>query len=293
MALPDDELDRLQAAIRGAFARAADDRAGAADVRENCVQSMTSVYVMRGADDAGRFVNDVILGGMKVHPEHAQRIVHVLREAFTYGDVDPSATEDNEIRRRAIRLAEDLLEHATATFATWNTELAGQDLDREHPDIKAARTTAQIIDSVATELYFATGIFDERQSKDSQVTPEQRERLYSEAASLLDRLCDVGFAASTHRVIETHEAFIPFDPRGSFLRIARTVKAGQAGGYDRDSLAAGLVVKLVERYLAEHRTLLQQDDECRQALIDVLDVFVRAGWPEALRLTYGLQDIFR
>lgn len=293
MTLPNGALDRLQAAIRAAFARATDDRAGAANVRESCVQTMTSLYVMRGADDAGRFVDDVIVGDMKAHPEHAGRIVHVLRDAFTHGDIDPSATEDNEIRRRAIRLAEELLEHATTAFATWNTELAGQDLDREHPDIKAARTTAQIIDSVAKEVYFATGIFDERQNQDSRVSPGQRERLYSEAASLLDRLCDVGFAHSTHCVIETHEAFIPFDARGSFLRIARTVKAGQAGGYDRDSLAAGLIVKLVERYLAEYRTLLQQDDECRQALIDVLDVFVRAGWPEALRLTYGLQDIFR
>jgi hypothetical protein len=254
---------------------------------------MTSLYLMRGAVDAGHFVNDMIVDEMKAHPEHAERIVHLLRDALTHGEVHPSSTEDDDIRRRAIRLAEELLERATTLFAAWNTELAGQDLDQEHPYIKVARTTAQIIDSVATEVSFATGIFDEQQKDEVRVSRAQRERLYSEAASLLDRLCDVGFAASTHRVIETHEAFLPFDPRGTFLRMARTVKAGQAGGYHSDSLAATLVVRLVERYLAEHRTLLQQDDECRQALIDILDIFVRAGWPEALRLTYGLQDIFR
>jgi hypothetical protein len=58
-------------------------------------------------------------------------------------------------------------------------------------------------------------------------------------------------------------------------------------------MAAGLVVQIVERYLAEHRTLLQQDDGCRAALIDVLDIFVGAGWAAALRLTYGLQEIYR
>ncbi len=186
-----------------------------------------------------------------------------------------------------------MLERATATFSTWNNELSGQDLDREDPQIKAARTTAHVIDGVASEVYFATGIFDEQQNRGSAISVGQRERLYFESAGLLDRLCDVAFASSTHHVIETHGAFIPLDPRGTFLRIARTVKAGQVGGYQSDSLGAGLVVKLVERYLAEHRTLLQQDDECRQALIDVLGIFVRAGWPEALRLTFGLQDIFR
>ena len=293
MTLPTGDIDRLQRSIRTAFARVANERAGATDVRESCVQTMASLHLMRGADDAQRFVNDVIISDMKAHPEHALSIVHLLRDALIHGEVEPASTEDAEIRRRAIDLAEKLLAQATASFSAWNAELAGQDHDREGPQIKAARTTAHVIDGVASEVYFATGIFDERQNRASAVSLGQRERLYSESASLLDSLCDVAFASSTHHVIETHEAFIPIDPRGTFLRIARTVKAGQAGGYHTDSLGAGLVVNLVERYLAEHRTLLQQDEECRHALIDVLGIFVRAGWPEALRLTYGLQDIFR
>jgi hypothetical protein len=292
MTLPDD-VNRLQRALRSVFARVAEDRAGAADARNRCLQSMTSLYVVRGTEDAGQFVKEAIVDAIRLQPERALQVLHVLRDALTYGVGDPSSNDETAVRRRAIALAEGLLEQSMSAFSIRNAQLAGPILDREHPDMNAARTTAKVIDGLANEVYFATGIFDERQKQKMDVSLAQRERLYREAASLLDRLCDVGFAPSTHRVIETHEGLIPFDPRGAFLRIARTVTAGQAGGYHGDSLAAALVVKLVERYLAEHRTLLQQDDECRQALIDVLDIFVRAGWPEALRLTYGLQDIFR
>jgi hypothetical protein len=58
-------------------------------------------------------------------------------------------------------------------------------------------------------------------------------------------------------------------------------------------MAADLAVRLVERYIAEYRSLLETDDECRQVLIAVLDTFISAGWPSALRLSYRLQDIFR
>lgn len=33
--------------------------------------------------------------------------------------------------------------------------------------------------------------------------------------------------------------------------------------------------------------------ELRNALLDVLDMFVEAGWPQATRLTYRLDEVFR
>jgi len=54
-----------------------------------------------------------------------------------------------------------------------------------------------------------------------------------------------------------------------------------------------LVVGLVRRYLAEYRHLFREDPECRAALIELLDTFIQAGWPEAQRLTYNLDEIFR
>jgi len=56
-------------------------------------------------------------------------------------------------------------------------------------------------------------------------------------------------------------------------------------------LAADLIVGLVGRYLAEYRHILREDRECREGLTEILDTFVQ--WPNARRLTYRLDEIFR
>jgi len=87
--------------------------------------------------------------------------------------------------------------------------------------------------------------------------------------------------------------FISFDPIGVFLRIGRVVQGGKKDSYQYESLAVDLMVRLVERYLAEHRALLRENGECRQTLLEILDTFVQAGWRSARRLTYRLEEIFR
>ena len=57
--------------------------------------------------------------------------------------------------------------------------------------------------------------------------------------------------------------------------------------------ANGSIPKIVERYLAEHRYLLRERQECRDALLDLLDAFVDAGWRSAMTLTYRLHEMYR
>jgi len=77
------------------------------------------------------------------------------------------------------------------------------------------------------------------------------------------------------------------------LRLGRIMRAGKAGGYQYDPLGADLIVRLMERYLAEHRFVLRANLECRRVLLEILDTFVQAGWPSARRLTYRMEEIFR
>ena len=58
-------------------------------------------------------------------------------------------------------------------------------------------------------------------------------------------------------------------------------------------MAEDTVVRMIERYLAEFPRLLATDVECREALIDVLDIFVTSGSQRAVGLTYELEMIFR
>jgi hypothetical protein len=62
-------------------------------------------------------------------------------------------------------------------------------------------------------------------------------------------------------------------------------------GYQYDLMAESLMVRLIERFLAEYRSILREDEECRKVLIEILDTFI--GWPSDRRLTYRLEEIFR
>jgi hypothetical protein len=96
-----------------------------------------------------------------------------------------------------------------------------------------------------------------------------------------------------HSLVEMLSLFIPADPPGVLVLAGEVVSTGSKYGYQYEQLAEGLIVQMVERYLAEYRPILREHSECHQALMVILDVFVRVGWPSAHRLTYRLGEIYR
>jgi hypothetical protein len=89
------------------------------------------------------------------------------------------------------------------------------------------------------------------------------------------------------------QSFIPFEPLPVFHAIAAVVRSAKSWGYQYESLAVELLVKVTENYIAEYRIELQKDLQSREELIDILETFVEAGWPSARRLSYRLEEIFR
>lgn len=77
------------------------------------------------------------------------------------------------------------------------------------------------------------------------------------------------------------------------MTIARVVKSAERGGYQYEPLAVEVIVGIVKRFLAAYGFLLRERQDCRQALIEILDIFVAAGWPAAFELTYQLEEIYR
>jgi hypothetical protein len=59
-----------------------------------------------------------------------------------------------------------------------------------------------------------------------------------------------------------------------------------------ESMAVDVIVRIVERYLADYRDVFADQDRLAD-LIDCLDAFARAGWPSAQALIYRLGEIWR
>lgn len=286
--------DRVASLVEEIFDRV-NEGPGAVKVRELCIEIFTGLYVWR--DHA--LCREIVLGIAAdpiVKSDEVRRVLRHLREPLTHGPIHPSDPNQDAVRRRAFDLIACLLRSASDGLRHIKEAHADAYILSE-ADQKSARALAQLIDDVGKQVYFASGAFDGRRqgraTERKPLTHEEKERFYCEAGPILDELADVGLPSLAHHLLETLETFIPLDLSGVFLRIGRVVRGGQKGGYQYESLAADLMVRLVERYLAEYRVLLREDEKCRRALLEVLDLFVQAGWPSARRLTYRLEEIFR
>jgi hypothetical protein len=200
------------------------------------------------------------------------------------------------VRHRALAFVRSLLRAARNMIEDVNAHYSVADgHPLPEPDAARVRAAWQVADQVASSLYFTSGAYDERRAGDGSSArgPNAAERrLYEEAGDILDEIGSLGAAPIIHHLVETLEYFIPIDPRGVFRRIAAAVRAGKQGGYHYETLAVQLIVRITERYLADYRYLFAEHEECRRDLVDLLDAFVGAGWPDARQLTYRLSDIF-
>lgn len=68
--------------------------------------------------------------------------------------------------------------------------------------------------------------------------------------------------------------------------------SSKPSGYNMDSLAVQEVVKIVETILADHRNEVKEESSLKD-LLSLLDIFAETGWPEAIQLTWRLDEIFR
>jgi hypothetical protein len=152
--------------------------------------------------------------------------------------------------------------------------------------------------NVATEVYFGLGASelnpsDDDEPRKSVTTVEEKRMLLQEYGPLFAELCDIPFVEAAYDVLQTLEFLVEADPLKVVLWVASLVRRAETDGVQYESMAAELVVRMVERYLAEYGPLFRDDRNARKALLDVLGVFVKAGWPGATRLTHRLGEVFR
>jgi hypothetical protein len=208
------------------------------------------------------------------------------------GSLTDPADPQHQVRRKTLAFYDQALTTALTsvdqvgarrglnTFGTWS-----------EGDQAKVRAAFDVVDEVALRLSFAFGAHAQSTASEAEPATE-RERLYFEVKPILARLADSPVVSIAHNLIQGLEAMIPVDPAGAFETIARCIRASAPGGYAFESLAIPLVVGIVERYLAEHRDIFA--DPARLGdLVDSLDAFARAGWPEAQALTFRVAEIWR
>lgn len=282
--------DRAMALVASILEGIPSGRIGADRVEEACVRSLVNFHLWRGTPAATAAI-DTITCSLATRHSQAADMLFVMREPLTHGAIGASA-EEHAVRGRAIRLLSTLVDGACEPLLEMlKRQLGGGHLS---PEERAQfEALAKLTSSIATEIYFASGAHQPNSAGPPAIPSQEQERFYREADGVFDQLAAVGLPGLAHHLTETMEMFIPVDPAGVFLRIAAIVRAGRTWDYEYEQLAQDLIVRIVERYLAEYRSLLQQDRGCQTALRETLETFIVAGSARAQMLAYHLDEIFR
>lgn len=201
------------------------------------------------------------------NPESFAAAVSVLRSSLSYESLA-------SVRRRAF----DLAQMASRTLAN--------ELHSRPNDAAVVRSA----DSLIQELYFASGAFEGNAST-ARPSLEQRAAWFRDGMSTLENLTSVNHPHSCYQLLEIFEYLIDESPTRVFKAIAATV--GTVGLFQYESMGVSVVVRIVERYIAEYRQLFVDDSTLLTQLRMTLEIFARVGWPAALHLSYELGEIFR
>jgi hypothetical protein len=265
--------------------------AGMAACRLSAATHIFDIHIFGTNAEADKFAATLI-GDVIGNADSIRQLIARYSDTLLTGTLENPQAEDNRPRQNTMVFYRSVTERA---FSEIEKRAAALDMRQfttwPEADQAAVRGMFGILDEVSLRLHFAAGTHYDGSVPSDDVSP-QRARLYWEAKPILVRLANAIVAPIAHHLIQALETFIPLDPPGIFALIAQAVKSAEQGGYSNESMAADLIVRIVQRYLADYRAVFT--DRARlDDLMDCLDVFVRAGWPAAQALTFKLGEIWR
>jgi hypothetical protein len=259
---------------------------GKSSVNEWALRILAGLYIWQNRGDA----HDVfapLLTKEDFAPQAATQLLVDIRDLYTY-QPDRGGDDGFGIRNRAFSLSQKV------------ANLAQQELLDSNYAGESERLTqcAQTLNFIGNQLYFSSGAYDgtngsNRGLDSHSLSSEERERFWHESQGTIEALTAGALPSIAHHLIQTLKSFVEFDPARVFHRIASVVESSRRFGYQYESMAVDLLVEITELYLAQYPALLQDDAQCRKELMAMLETFVTAGWPSALRLIYRLEDMYR
>ena len=175
------------------------------------------------------------------------------------------------------------------------TEHANEKVEEQLRDLYA------VIDAVITRLYYEVAHGKNQSGKQAkEISLEFRCEFYNEVKPLMQQVVtfaqnpDYGlmFASTAHYFIQVLRSFLDCNPKEVLHLATGVVKSSEQFGYTLDTLAVREVVEFVEIVLADYRHEVR-DGEALDDLLNLLDLFAKIGWSDALKLVWRLDEVFR
>ena len=261
-----------------------------------CLSAIAGLFIAQDNSRANKILKQYESDPIK----GASELVYAVLTASNYllcGIAKSWKEDPDSVRKRAREVMSRALSSSEKGFLELQ-EKFGDSWPEERQ--KAAKELYEIVDQVATRLYFTADVRTDS-SKQNKIPLDDRQRAqyYHEIRPLIKQVIKIGFspggflpARTAHYLMQLLNGVLPYGPSGVIALADELCKASAAYGYTLDSLAIQEVVKLVETCLADYKEILQHEQDVAH-LVSLLNIFVEAGWPEAIQLVFRLEEIFR
>ena len=219
------------------------------------------------------------------------------------GYIDPKLMQKNDgdiYLDSTITLLSNITTVTTFAISELGAKLKEEKTEKVEEEL---RNTYAIIDEVITRLYFSVAY------KKDNITKKDVENINNDALSLifnkvnplmqqiidfaLDKENGLMFAPTAHYFIKLLTSFLICNPKEVLHLASGVVKSSERFGYTFDSIAVMDIVELVEIMLADYRHVVRDNEECMEDLLNLLDLFAKTGWSDALNLVWRLDEVFR
>jgi hypothetical protein len=213
----------------------------------------------------------------------ALRAIHFVRDYL-------APTADPTVQNRAFDIVATAADTSLERW-TRNPEEHAPNADLSSTDLNELKHALKVLESIANQIYFASGAFDTKPSDDAPVPDARHERFADLAVPVLITCARTKVAPIVHHVVETLVFLAPLDERRALLAVAEAVASD--GAYAYDSLSSDVVTPYLKRLVAEHRQLVLFDEGGVAAFRKLLSAFASAGNESALELAFTFADVFR
>lgn len=234
-------------------------------------------------------------GDPAAHREYFTSFLSMLRGAFFTRYVSGEKC-DVGLSDRSQQASMLILEACSAASAASHATLMQDQVESEarKAAIATYRAAESVIGHLMNQLYFGSGAHaDNRESAVGLMSAETMRRFLDDYRPMLALLAASHEPSTHHNLVELYEFLIPGDPAGVFDALHALLTGSAAReGYHHEGLAAPVIVRMVTRYIADHRSIFE-DDYRRSALVEILRLFSDVGWSDALKLLYDLPDLLR
>ena len=258
------------------------------DLSRAFLQVLVGLYVVKNEARA----NNQLLQ-FEANPVAFEReIIEGIYAASGYLGLDPKKEPEGRQRARELMIR--------ALVSVYRA-LEDLDADKNHvEDPKSFGKLLHIIEAVAMRVYHTLDISPYRPDATSALEQATRRDLYFELKPVIEFLTarrslkGKHYLAShtAHELMQTLNVCLSFDPAPIVQFAAAACRAASVMSYHFESDSIEEIVKLVEHVLADHRDVLRKPAIAKD-LGEMLDLFVSAGWPQAMNLTFRLDEAIR